>query len=90
MFIKVKLTFKLISLVKIKKYLLVFNRSMEKISFNYRDIYKIIYFYNILIVLVKPKREFPNTALETNCPIRKGSKINYYGRYKSFYWINDW
>ena len=63
---------------------------MEKIFFNYGDIYKIIYFYNILIVLVKPKREFPNTALETNCPIRKDSKINYYRRYKSFYWINDW
>ena len=63
---------------------------MEKISFNYGGIYKINYFYNILIVLVRPERELPNTALEINYPIRKDSKINYYGRYKSFYWVNNW
>ena len=62
---------------------------MEKLSFNYRDIYRIIYFSKTLIVLVRPKRESPNIALETNYSLRKDLKINYYGMYKSFYWIND-
>ena len=42
-----------------------------KISFNYGDIYKIIYFSNIFIVLIKSEREYPNIALETNYPLRK-------------------
>ena len=40
-------------------------------SFNHEDIYKVIYFSNIFIVLIKPEREYPNTALETNYPLRK-------------------
>ena len=62
---------------------------MEKLSFNYRDIYRIIYFSKALIVLVRSERESPNIALETNYSLIKDLKINYYGMYKSFYWIND-
>jgi hypothetical protein len=62
---------------------------MEKLSFNYRYIYRIIYFSKTLIVLVRPERESPNIALETNYSLIKDLKINYYGMYKSFYWIND-
>ena len=44
---------------------------MEKIFFNYEDIYKIIYFSNTLIVLVGPRIKFPNTGLKTNHPLKK-------------------
>ena len=70
MIIKIKLTFKLIKLVKIKNYLSIFNKSMEN-TFSYEDIYKTIYFSNILTVLVGSKRRSPNTVLKTNCPKRK-------------------
>ena len=42
--------------------------------FNYEDIYKIIYFYNTLTILVEPRIKFPNTDLKTNHPLRKDSK----------------
>ena len=54
--IKIKLTFKPISLVGIKNYLLIINKSTEKLSFNCGYNYKIIYFSNMLIVLVKSER----------------------------------
>ena len=47
---------------------------MEKLSFNYRNIYRIIYFSNTLKVLVKPEREYPNIALETDYSLRKDLK----------------
>ena len=47
---------------------------MEKISFRVEGIYKIIYLSNILIVLVKPKRESLGIALKTNYPLIKDLK----------------
>ena len=41
-------------------------------------------FLTILTVSVKSEIESSNTALETNYPLRKESKINYYIMYKSF------
>ena len=49
---------------------------MEKLSLNYRNIYRIIYFSDILKVLVRPERESPNIALETDYSLRKYLKIN--------------
>ena len=49
---------------------------MEKLSFNYRNTYRIIYFSNTLKVLVRPERESPNVALETDYSLRKDLKIN--------------
>ena len=63
--------------------------NMEKYFFDYGDIYKIIYFYSTLIILVRYKRESPNTISETNYPLRKTLKINYCEAYKSFYWVNS-
>ena len=53
-------------------------------SFNHGDVYKVIYFSTILIVLFRPERESPSTALETNYPLIKYLKINYYKKYKVF------
>ena len=47
-------------------------------SFNYGDVYKVIYFSNVLVVLFKSERESPSTALETNYLLIKYLKINYY------------
>ena len=44
MFIEIKLTFKSVSLVGIKNYLLIFNKNMKNIFLGVEDIYKIIYF----------------------------------------------
>ena len=44
MFIEIKLTFKFVSLVEIKNYLLIFNKNMENIFLGVGGIYKIIYF----------------------------------------------
>ena len=41
-----------------------------------RNIYRIIYFSNTLIVLVRPERESPDIALETDYFLRKDLKIN--------------
>ena len=57
--------------------------------FNHGDTYKIIYFSSTLIILVRHKRESPNTISETNYPLRKTLKKNYCGAYKSFYWVNS-
>ena len=54
--IKIKLTFKPISLAGIKNYLLIINKNIEKLSFNCGYNYKIIYFSNMLIALVKSER----------------------------------
>ena len=51
-------------------------------SLNHEDIYKVIYFSNIFIVLFRSERESPSTALETNYPLIKYLKINYYKKYK--------
>ena len=43
----------------------------------------------MLITLVKSERKTPNIDLKTDC-LQKDLKINYYGVYKSFYWISNW
>ena len=45
---------------------------------------KLFIFLIISTVLVKSEIESSNTALKTNYPLRKESKINYYIVYKSF------
>ena len=45
MFIEIKLTFKSVSLVRIKNYLSIFNKNMENIFLGIGGIYKIIYFF---------------------------------------------
>ena len=39
--------------------------------FNYGDVYKVIYFSNVLVVLFKSEKESSSTALETNYSFNK-------------------
>ena len=57
MFIEIKLTFKSVSLVRIKNYLSIFNKNMENIFLGIGGIYKVIYFFfNIFIILVRHEK----------------------------------